>query len=148
MIAIKHCLRSNNAEQHANKGSLNYRISGLHVNTPDLIISLMWLLPGIGFPCVHCLVAAFSVADHVASSASRCQVPLWHWHALEVIMQMAPPALPPQQALANGSHTVQWQGRRPSVASNPGSRHWTGSQEVWRLSTAVSFSLLHVFLHT
>lgn len=42
---MKHCLRSDNAEQNANKGSFNYRISGLHVNTHDLIIPVKLMAP-------------------------------------------------------------------------------------------------------
>lgn len=45
MITMKHCLRSDNAEQNANKGSFNYRISGLHVNTHDLIIPVKLMAP-------------------------------------------------------------------------------------------------------
>lgn len=91
-IKTRHCLTSNNAVQHANRVSFNYHIFGLRVNTQDLIISLIRLLPGITLSCVNPLSASFSVAAAFSSALSGCQVPLWHWRALEVILQMAPTA--------------------------------------------------------
>lgn len=111
MITMKHCLRSDNAEQNANKGSFNYRISGLHVNTHDLIIPVKLMAPRYWIlmcKLPHCTLFRCWPRCLVCYEVSRTFMTLtcFGGHNAD-----GTPPPPPQQALANGSHTLQWQGR-------------------------------------